>query len=108
MARVCKAGPSLELTPTTDPGRKALLVRGHAFWKHLSLAVEPERRRTELSALAGRARMKAVNASEFFLNRWDKRSFLKWTAVPAGEPRKVTAPVKPGRAPSKSYVTFYQ
>ncbi len=82
LARICKEGPCLALTPTMNVVNKGAMVGGAQFWKRLALALHQTHNGFHLGRADKRSSRPSAESTGLALNHWNRSHFQKWTQAP--------------------------
>lgn len=111
LARICKDGPRLILTPTVHVFGKGVTVGGGQFWKQLILALHQTHSAFRLDRghdRSGQFPTETGNdAAGIALHRWDKSHFHKWTRAPE-RPHQDDGKTTGVSQARQAYSLFYQ
>jgi len=107
MARVCKDGPRLILTPTVNVFSAGTVVRGSRFWKRLTVALDQTYNGFHLDHPGGLFASSLAESAGTAFNRCNKAHFHLWTRAPAPPVRDDHATAK-AIQDRQTYSMFYQ
>jgi hypothetical protein len=108
LARVCKDGPRLVLTPTVNVFSKGTVIAGARFWRHLTAALNQTYNGFQLGRTGGPLVPALAAAAGLGLDRWDKAHFHKWTRPPAPVVHQDDARNTEADYARQAYSMFYQ